>query len=239
MTFNDALNNPKAVASLIDHTLLKPDAARAEVARLCDEAREFSFATVCVNPYWVPFAAENLADSSASVCTVVGFPLGANDVRTKLAEAQVALSGGAEELDMVQNIGALRSQDLQVVRKEIEDLAALAHAHGAVLKVILETCLLSEPEKITACTLALDATADFVKTSTGFSSGGATLKDVKLMRKTVGPSIGVKASGGIRTLDALRLMVSAGANRIGTSSGVSIVRELTAPAANLHGQGTS
>jgi deoxyribose-phosphate aldolase len=239
VTFKEALNNPKAVASLIDHTLLKPDAARADVARLCDEAREFSFACVCVNPYWVRFAAENLADSPVSICTVVGFPLGANDARTKLAEAQLALSSGAEELDMVQNIGALRSQDLQVVRKEIEEVTALAHAQGAILKVILEACLLSEPEKITACTLALDAKADFVKTSTGFSTGGATLEDVKLMRKTVGPTVGVKASGGIRTLDALRSMVSAGANRIGTSSGVSIVREVTAPVTNVYGQGTS
>lgn len=239
VTFNDPLNNPKAVASLIDHTLLKPDAARADVARLCDEAREFGFASVCVNPYWVQFAAENLADSSVNVCTVVGFPLGANDARTKLTEAQVAVAHGAEELDIVQNIGALRSQDLQVVRKEIEDLTALAHAHGAILKVILEASLLSEQEKITACTLAVDAKADFVKTSTGFSTGGATLEDVKLMRKTVGPSIGVKASGGIRTLDSLRSMVSAGANRIGTSSGISIVREVTAPAANVPDQGTS
>jgi deoxyribose-phosphate aldolase len=239
VTFNDALNNPKAVASLIDHTLLKPDAARTEVGRVCEEAREFSFACVCVNPYWVPLAAENLADSSVNVCTVVGFPLGANDTRAKLAEAQLALSQGAEELDMVQNIGALRSQDFQVVRKEIEDVAALAHAHGALLKVILETCLLSEPEKITACTLAVDAKADFVKTSTGFSSAGATPEDVKLIRKIAGPSVGVKASGGIRTLEALRLMVSAGANRIGTSSGVSIVREITAPETSAHTQGTS
>jgi deoxyribose-phosphate aldolase len=237
VTFNDPLNNPKAVASLIDHTLLTPDAARADVVRLCDEAREFSFASVCVNPYWVPFAAENLADSTVNVCTVVGFPLGANDARTKLAEAQLALLAGAEELDMVQNIGALRSQDLPVVRKEITDLTALAHAHGAILKVILETSLLSEQEKITACTLAMDAKADFVKTSTGFSSAGATLEDVQLMRKTVGSSVGVKASGGIRTLDALRAMIQAGANRIGTSSGVSILRELTAPPTNAHTQG--
>jgi deoxyribose-phosphate aldolase len=239
VTFNDPLNNPKAVASLVDHTLLKPDAARADVARLCDEAREFGFASVCVNPYWVRFAAEHLADSSVNVCTVIGFPLGANDARTKLAEAQLALSDGAEELDIVQNIGALRSQDLQVVRKEIVDLTALAHSHDAMLKVILETSLLTEQEKITACTLAVDAKADFVKTSTGFSTAGATLEDVKLMRKTVGLSTGVKASGGIRTLDALRLMVSAGANRIGTSSGVSILRELTAGSTSAHRQGAS
>jgi deoxyribose-phosphate aldolase len=239
VTFKDPLNNPKTVASLIDHTLLRPDAARADMARLCDEAREFCFTSVCVNPYWVRFVAEHLADSSVNICTVVGFPLGANDARTKFAEAQLALSDGAEELDMVQNVGALRSQDLQVVRKEIEDLTALAHAHGAILKVILETSLLSHQEKITACTLAVDAKADFVKTSSGFSTAGATLEDVKLMRKTVGPSTGVKASGGIRTLDALRLMVSAGANRIGTSSGVSILRELTAGSISSHSQGAS
>ena len=150
--------------------------------------------------------------------TVIGFPLGANDTLTKLAEARRALSNGAEQLDMVQNIGALRSHDFDVVRKEIADMAALAHSNGAILKVILETSLLSEPEKIESCNLAAEAKADFVKTSTGFSSGGASPEDVELMRKIVGPSIGVKASGGIRTLEALRVMIAAGANRIGTSS---------------------
>jgi deoxyribose-phosphate aldolase len=174
-----------------------------------------------------------------NVCTVVGFPLGANDARAKIAEAQLALSDGAEELDMVQNIGALRSQDINLVRKEISDIADLAHSRGAILKVILETCLLDEQEKITACTLAVEAKVDFVKTSTGFSTGGATLEDVQLMRQAVGPSMGVKASGGIRTLQALRLMVAAGANRIGTSSGVSIVGELTASPASASRQGTS
>ncbi|MGI8958455.1 MAG: deoxyribose-phosphate aldolase [Bryobacteraceae bacterium] len=239
MTPNDPLDNPKTVASVIDHTLLKPEAARADVARLCDEARQFSFISVCVNPYWVRFAAELLTDSSVNVGTVVGFPLGANTAGAKLAEAQIALSSGAEQLDMVQNIGALRSQEFEVVRKEIADVAALAHSRGAILKVILETSLLSEEEKIAACTLAVEAKADFVKTSTGFAVAGATLEDVKLIRQVVGPSLGVKASGGIRTLEDLRLMVSAGANRIGTSSGVSIVREITGPVTGAFSQGSS
>jgi deoxyribose-phosphate aldolase len=239
VTLNDSLDNPKAVASLIDHTLLKPDATRADVARLCKEARQFGFVSVCVNPYWVRFAAELLTASSVNVGTVVGFPFGANDEPTKLTEAERALSNGAEQLDMVQNIGALRSQELDVVSKEIADVAALAHSHGAILKVILETSLLSDDEKITACNLASEANADFVKTSTGFSTGGATLEDVKLMRQTVGPSMGVKASGGIRTLEALRLMVSAGANRIGTSSGVSILSEISNLQRNTRGQGAS
>jgi deoxyribose-phosphate aldolase len=239
VTPNDSLDSPKAVASVIDHTLLKPDATRDDVARLCQEARQFGFVSVCVNPYWVRFAAELLADSSVNVGTVVGFPLGANDPPIKLAEAQRALSNGAEQLDIVQNIGALRSQQLDLVCKEIADVAALAHSQGAILKVILETSLLTGDEKVTACNLAAEANADFVKTSTGFSTGGATLEDVKLLRQTVGTSIGVKASGGIRTLAALRLMVSAGANRIGTSSGVSIVREISAPASSARGQGSS
>jgi deoxyribose-phosphate aldolase len=239
VTIDDQLDNPKTVASLIDHTLLKPEATQPDVVRLCAEARQFSFASVCVNPCWVRLAVEMLTDSSVNVCTVVGFPLGANDSRAKIAEAQLALSDGAEELDMVQNIGALRSQDFNLVRKEMSEIADLAHSRGAILKVILETCLLDEQEKITACTLAVEAKADFVKTSTGFSSGGATLEDVQLMRQAVGPSMGVKASGGIRTLQALRLMVAAGANRIGTSSGVSIVGELTAAPASASRQGTS
>ncbi len=239
MTIDNQLDNPKTVASLIDHTLLKPEASQADIVRLCGEARQFSFASVCVNPFWIRSVAEMLTDSSVNSCTVVGFPLGANDTRAKIAEAQLALSDGAEELDMVQNIGALRSQDFNLVRKEISEIADLAHSRGAILKVILETCLLTEEEKITSCTLALEAKADFVKTSTGFSSGGATLEDVQLMRQAVGPSIGVKASGGIRTLQALRLMVAAGANRIGTSSGVSIVAEVTAPPTSASRQGAS
>lgn len=221
-THADAL----AVASLIDHTLLKPDAAERDIVTLCREAREFTFASVCLNPYWVRFAVDQLSGSAVRVCTVIGFPLGANETRTKRAEAELALSRGAMELDMVQNIGALRSGALPVVLEEITALANLAHARGALLKVILETGLLTEDEKVNSCVLAAEARADFVKTSTGFSSSGATVADVQLMRRTVGPALGVKASGGVRTLDALRQMVAAGATRIGTSSGVSILREL-------------
>ncbi len=224
------LSSPKSVAALIDHTLLKPEAAQADVARLCEEARKFEFASVCVNPHWVRLACELLAGSTVRVCTVVGFPLGANEAQTKIAEADLALSRGAKELDMVQNVGALRSRDFHLVHKEIADLADIAHSFGAILKVILETCLLTQEQKIAASRLAADAQADFVKTSTGFSTGGATVEDVRLMRSTVGDKMGVKASGGVRTLDALRQMVLAGANRIGTSSGVNIVRELQSPA---------
>ncbi len=215
---------------MIDHTLLKPEATRQDVGRLCAEAREFNFATVCINPSWVPFAADALAGSTVRVCTVIGFPLGANESRTKIAEARYALSDGSQEIDMVQNIGALRSGDLELVRKEIAELAESAHSSGAILKVILETCLLTDEQKVTACRLAMEAGADFVKTSTGFSTSGATAEDVKLMRRTVGDRMGVKASGGIRTFPVLREMVAAGANRIGTSSGVNILREAKAHA---------
>ncbi len=225
MTFNENLNTPDAIAAMIDHTLLKPEATREDVARLCAEAREFEFASVCINPCWVTFAAQALAGSAVRVCTVIGFPLGANETRTKIAEARYALSDGSQEIDMVQNVGALRSGDLELVRKEIAELAEAAHSSRAILKVILETCLLTEEQKVTSCHLAMQAGADFVKTSTGFSTSGATIDDVKLMRRTVSDSMGVKASGGIRSFPALRDMVAAGANRIGTSSGVGILRE--------------
>jgi deoxyribose-phosphate aldolase len=226
VTLDNILESKGAVASLIDHTLLKPEATHGEITRLCDEARELRFASVCINPHWIRIAAERLKGTSVRVCTVVGFPLGANDPRTKLTEAGFALAHGAQELDMVQNIGALRSGDFHLVHKDIADLADVAHAHGAILKVILETCLLTNEEKIQACRLAADAKADFVKTSTGFSKGGATIEDVRLMRQTVGEGVGVKASGGVRTFDALRQMVLAGANRIGTSSGITILHEM-------------
>ncbi len=213
------------VASLIDHTLLKPEASEEEIACICAEARKFGFASVCVNPFWVPFAV-GAVEGAVKVCTTIGFPLGANDARTKIAEAELALVRGAGELDMVLNIGALRSSEYHIVGKEIADLADIAHSHGAILKVILETCLLTEKEKVTACRLAVQSSADFVKTSTGFSKGGATVEDIKLMREAVGENIGVKASGGIRSLEALRQMVAAGANRIGTSSGVQIMNEV-------------
>ena len=222
------LTNPRQVAALIDHTLLKPEAAHTDITRVCDEAREYQFASVCINPCWVILAAELLDGSPVHVCTVIGFPLGANDSRTKISEADLALTQGAKEIDMVQNIGALRSRDYHRVYKEIGDLADVAHSYGGFLKVILETYLLTYEEKVTACRLAQQSGADFVKTSTGFSAGGATVPDVELMRRTVGPAMGVKASGGIRTLDDLRQMVAAGANRIGASAGVSIMRELQA-----------
>jgi deoxyribose-phosphate aldolase len=181
---------------------------------------------VCINPCWVRLAVEELSATSVRVCTVVGFPLGANETRTKIAEADIALAQGAKELDMVQNIGALRSRNYHLVYKEIADLADIAHASGAILKVILETSLLTDEEKERACRLTVDAKADFVKTSTGFSAAGATVEDITLMRNIVGDQLGVKASGGVRTLAALRNMVNAGASRIGTSSGVSILEEL-------------
>lgn len=219
------------MAALIDHTLLRPEATESDVARLCQEARDFGFASVCVNPYWVRFSAEALAGAASRVCTVIGFPLGANETRTKVAEAELALAQGASELDMVQNIGALRSGQFDTVREEIAAIAQLAHGRKAILKVILETCLLSDEEKVTACRIAIEANADFVKTSTGFSKSGATVEDIELMRQTVGSSAGVKASGGIRSFEDLRRMVEAGATRIGTSSGVAIVRGL-APASS-------
>jgi deoxyribose-phosphate aldolase len=223
---NDPRDQFLSIASLIDQTLLKPEATATDVARLCAEARRHAFAAVCVNPHWVGLASAELAGSGVKVCTVAGFPLGANETKTKLLEADLALSRGAVELDIVQNVGALRSGDARLVHDEIEELARLAHSRNALLKVILETCLLNESEKREACRLALAADADFVKTSTGFSSGGATREDVALMRQTVGSALGVKASGGIRSLAILREMVQAGANRIGTSSGVQILREL-------------
>lgn len=221
------LENSSTVASLIDHTLLKPEATESDIGHLCTEAQQWGFASVCVNPCWVVSASNALRSSPVKVCTVIGFPLGANTTEIKLAEAGAALHQGALELDMVQNIGALRSEALDLVGQEIHELATLAHTHAALLKVILETCLLSQEQKITACRLAVEAGADFVKTSTGFSSVGATVADIELMRRTVGPAVGVKASGGVRTLAAFRQMVAAGATRIGTSSGVAIIGELT------------
>ncbi|HEX4770980.1 MAG TPA: deoxyribose-phosphate aldolase [Bryobacteraceae bacterium] len=228
MSLNLNLEDPSAVASLIDHTLLKPDAREADVTQLCEEALRWNFASVCVNPYWVPLCASVLAGSPVNICTVIGFPLGANAPVIKLAEAEHALQSGAQELDLVQNIGALRSGQLASVDKEIEDLARRVHHAGSLLKVILETSLLTDEEIVLSCRLAVRAGADFVKTSTGFSGGGATKAHVALLRQAVGLAIGVKASGGIRTLAVLREMVSAGANRIGSSSGIAILNELAA-----------
>jgi deoxyribose-phosphate aldolase len=211
------------IARLIDHTLLKPEATADQIKKLCAEAREHEFASVCVNPWWVPVAARELAGSPVKVCTVIGFPLGANATATKQFEAENAIASGAKEVDMVINVGALRSGDLAGVKADIQAVAEAAHKGGAILKVIIETALLTDEQKVTACKLSVEAGADFVKTSTGFASGGATAEDVALMRKTVGPHIGVKASGGVRSLADLDKMVEAGATRIGTSSGAAIL----------------
>jgi deoxyribose-phosphate aldolase len=212
------------IASLIDHTILKPDATREDVLRVCREAREYGFASVCVNPYWVPLVASQLEGSPVKVCSVVGFPLGASTTEAKVCETESAIRLGATEIDMVLNIGALRSGDLETVKVDIAAVAEAVHRHeDAVLKVIIETALLDDAQKVTACELAVAAHADFVKTSTGFSTAGATAADVELMRRTVGPSIGVKASGGIRTLEDFRKMVAAGASRVGASASTKIV----------------
>jgi len=213
-----------AIAALIDHTLLRPDATAADIRKLCEEARQYSFASVCVNPYWVPLAASALAGSSVKVCTVVGFPLGANSTAIKVAETKEAVQAGALEIDMVLNIGELRGGNHDAVRQDIQAVTGAAHQGNAIVKVIIETALLDDQQKAVACTLAKSAGAEFVKTSTGFSTHGATTHDVALMRKTVGPDMGVKASGGIRTLEDLKNMVSAGATRIGASAGVKIVQ---------------
>jgi len=219
----------RSAANLIDHTLLKPEATRKEVAALCDEAARYGFHAVVVNPTNVAFAAAKVRGTSVKVVTVVGFPLGANLTLTKVAEAEAALRNGAHELDAVLNIGALKSGDRVLVQTEMRSLAQLAHARGALLKVILENALLSQEEKILACALAVEAGVDFVKTSTGFLASGATVADVALMRGVVGLKIGVKAAGGIRTAAQFMDVVDAGANRIGASASVEIVRELGAP----------
>jgi deoxyribose-phosphate aldolase len=212
-----------SIASLIDHTLLRPEATRADILELCREACLYKFASVCVNPYWVPLAAGELAASQVLVSTVVGFPLGATSTAAKVAETEAALDAGAQEIDMVQNIGELRGGNHQAVQQDIQAVVQTAHSRGAIVKVILETALLDDDQKTTACLLAKAASADFVKTSTGFGPSGATVHDVELMRRAVGPAMGVKASGGIRTLEDLNKMVAAGATRIGSSSGVKIV----------------
>jgi deoxyribose-phosphate aldolase len=212
-----------SIASLIDHTLLKADATRADILDLCRQARDYNFASVCVNAYWVPLAAAELAASPVKVCTVVGFPLGATSTAAKVAETEVALADGAQEIDMVQNIGALRGGDHAAVQHDIQAVVEAAHRRGAIVKVILETALLDDDQKVAACLLAKAAGADFVKTSTGFGPSGATVHDVELMRRTVGPDLGVKASGGIRTLDDFNKMVAAGATRVGASASVKIV----------------
>jgi deoxyribose-phosphate aldolase len=213
------------VASMIDHTLLKPDATRQDIEKLCREAAEFHFATVCINPTWVSFSAQLLRGSGVGVCTVVGFPLGATTGDVKHYETRRAIFDGASEIDMVINVGALKSGAYEVVERDIAGVVQACREAGRVSKVIIETSLLTDEEKITACTLSKAAGADFVKTSTGFSSGGATAGDVALMRRVVGAEMGVKASGGVRDLEGLKAMVAAGATRIGASAGVKIVQE--------------
>lgn len=212
------------IAKMIDHTLLKPDATDSEIKKIADEAKEYGFASVCVNPCHVKLVADALKDTDVKVCTVIGFPLGANTTETKVFETKEAILNGANEIDMVLNIGKLKSGDYDYVKKDIEAVTNTAKSFGEIIvKVILETCYLTDDEKVRACKITVDAGADFVKTSTGFGSGGATVHDVELMRKTVGENFGVKASGGIRTADFAKEIVKAGANRIGTSSGIQIV----------------
>ncbi|WP_378951627.1 deoxyribose-phosphate aldolase [Pelosinus sp. sgz500959] len=211
------------IAKLIDHTLLKPDATREQISRLIIEAKEYGFASVCIQPTWVSFAAQELAETDIKVCTVIGFPLGATTTAVKVFETQDAIKNGATEVDMVIAIGRLKAGEDAAVEDDIRKVVDVAYGK-ALVKVIIETCLLTDEEKIRACMLALRAGADFVKTSTGFSTGGATKEDISLMRKTVGDQMGVKASGGIKDKEDLEMMVAAGASRIGASSGVSIMQ---------------
>jgi len=212
-------------ASLVDHTLLKPEATDEDIKKLCQEAAAYRFASVCVNPTWVRVAACSLQGSGIPVCTVIGFPLGATLPDVKAYEARRAIFDGAREVDMVINVGALKSGDDCLVEHDIRSVTEVAHEYNALCKVIIETALLTDEEKVRACRAAKKAGADFVKTSTGFSKGGATVGDVALMRKTVGSDLGVKASGGVKGLEDARKMVEAGATRIGASVGVKIAQE--------------
>lgn len=215
------------LARMIDHTLLKANATEAEIVKLAEEAKEYKFASVCVNPAWVKTAAEILNDAEGvEVCTVIGFPLGASTSAVKAFETTNAIENGATEVDMVINIGALKDKQYDVVENDIKAVVEAAKGK-ALTKVIIETCLLTDEEKEMACKLSVSAGADFVKTSTGFSTGGATVEDIALMRKTVGPDLGVKASGGVRSLEDAQNMIEAGATRIGASSGVAIMKGLS------------
>jgi deoxyribose-phosphate aldolase len=216
---------PSGVAALIDHTLLKPDATRQEIERLCRDAAEHHFATVCVNPTWVAFCASLLAGTDVGVCAVVGFPLGATTADVKHFETRRVIFDGAREVDMVINIGALKSGDLRAVERDIEAVTGPCHDCGAISKVIIEAAYLTDEEKVTACVLSKAAGATFVKTSTGFGPAGATVADVALMRRVVGQEMGVKAAGGVRDLEGLKAMVAAGASRVGASAGVKILQE--------------
>lgn len=211
------------IAKYIDHTALKPETTPDQISTLCDEALQYGFASVCVNPSFVRQAKSKLAGSDVKICTVIGFPLGATSSGAKLYESSIALEEFADELDMVINVGRLKSGDVDYVRKEIQDIADCAHSYGMIVKVIIETALLTDEEKRLACRLAKEAGADFVKTSTGFAGGGATTQDIALMRSVVGPDMGVKASGGISTYEQAKAMIDAGATRIGASKSIAIV----------------
>ncbi|WP_028783261.1 deoxyribose-phosphate aldolase [Thalassobacillus devorans] len=211
------------LAKYIDHTQLKPETSKEKIDQVCQEAKEYEFASVCVNPYWVSYCYEQLKETSVKVCTVIGFPLGANTKEVKAFETKQAIENGATEIDMVINVGALKSKDYDTVQADIE--AVIRESEDkALVKVIIETSLLTKEEKVQACELAVKAGADYVKTSTGFSGGGATVEDIKLMRATVGPEIGVKASGGVRDFESTKAMIDAGASRIGASSGIQIIK---------------
>ena len=214
----------RSLAGMIDHTLLKPDATSDKIAQLCFEAKKYHFASVCVNPTHVKLCADLLKDSEVRVCTVIGFPLGATSPEVKAFETQNALDNGATEIDMVINVGALKAGENELVARDIRGVVEVGHKAGALVKVIIETSLLTDEEKVVACLLAKEAGADYVKTSTGFSGGGATVHDIALMRRAVGPSLGVKASGGIHTHEEAEAMVAAGATRIGASAGVKIIQ---------------
>lgn len=214
------------LARMIDHTLLKPDATADQIVKLCAEARENSFATVCVNPTWVSLCARELRGSPVKVCTVVGFPLGATMSEVKAYETECAIALGATEIDMVQNIGALKSRDYRLVSEDVAAVVQTAHVRHASVKVIIEAALLTDDEKIESSAIAQAAGADYVKTSTGFGPGGATAADVALMRRVVGPAIGVKAAGGIKSAEDAQKMIAAGATRLGASAGVKILREV-------------
>ncbi|TFE01105.1 deoxyribose-phosphate aldolase [Jeotgalibacillus salarius] len=216
-----------SIAKMIDHTLLKPDATKEQITQLCEEAAEHGFMSVCVNPYWVKLSSELLNTTDVKVCTVIGFPLGASAAETKAFETKQAIADGATEVDMVINIGALKSGDFDTVKQDIQAVTAAAKGK-ALTKVIIETSLITDDEKVKACELAVEAGSDFVKTSTGFSGGGATPEDIALMRKTVGPDLGVKASGGVRSAEDAQAMIDAGATRLGASAGIKIIQGETA-----------
>ena len=222
------MNNAE-LAKMIDHTILKANATQSDIEKLCEEAKEYNFASVCVNPYWVPLASDLLKNSTVKVCTVIGFPLGATSSESKASETEIAILQGADEVDMVINVGAMKNNQTDIVEKDIFSVVNSARKTGKAqnknitVKVILETCYLTKDEIKNACLCAKNAGADFVKTSTGFGTGGATVEDVKLMKETVGSSIEIKASGGIRDYETAIKMIEAGATRLGTSSGIAIV----------------